>query len=359
MNTLAFIFFIPFTLNIASFISLKESLALAFAITADLLALVFIWIILAFQVNNRLIPGIRTVMMSVPLLFIVSLLFWDKLRDFLTTSKVFIPLLMAASLANLYILRKEKQNKSLLFWSVLCLMGAGIFRLLDQSGMTPYLFILFKLSAYLIFTLYFHREIYAKLTAKIEEAEKKITAVNKKLDFEVKKRIFEIERSNEKLVSIAKTDALTKAYNKAAILEVINHLIDTKPTKEFTILMFDIDHFKTINDTLGHIEGDKCIKKTALLAQNSIRDIDSLGRYGGDEFIIVLPEASLSHAKLVAERFRKRVAETENPHFTVSIGLANYPNDARTVKDLISIADEGLYQSKKKGRNAVSHKNLY
>jgi diguanylate cyclase (GGDEF)-like protein len=138
----------------------------------------------------------------------------------------------------------------------------------------------------------------------------------------------------------------------------IEKLINSR-INEFSILMFDIDNFKGINDTYGHIAGDMCIKRLALIAKSSIRDEDSIGRYGGDEFVVVLPSLTISQARLVAERFRKKVDETESPHFSVSIGIASYPQDASNVKELIAAADEGLYKSKRKGRNTVSHRDLF
>jgi diguanylate cyclase (GGDEF)-like protein len=122
--------------------------------------------------------------------------------------------------------------------------------------------------------------------------------------------------------------------------------------------MFDIDNFKTINDSLGHVTGDLCLKNLAVIASNNIREVDFLGRYGGDEFIIVLPSLSENEAKFVAERFKNKVNENSNPKFTVSIGIATYPRDGQTVKELISVADKGLYKSKSKGKNSISHGSL-
>ena len=133
---------------------------------------------------------------------------------------------------------------------------------------------------------------------------------------------------------------------------IIRHGKDNTP---FSLLMFDIDKFKNINDTYGHITGDKCIKRLSLISKTALRDKDSLGRYGGDEFIIVIPEANLAKAKAIAERLRKKVDDTEGPHFTISIGISTFPDDGRKSKELIDSADKGLYVSKEKGRNTVSH----
>ncbi len=173
---------------------------------------------------------------------------------------------------------------------------------------------------------------------------------------EVKERLFYIEMSKERIAKVAQTDDLTGALNKKTLLNSIDKLIQDKRMHNFSILMFDIDSFKTINDTLGHIVGDKCLKHMAFLARQSIRDDDQLGRYGGDEFIILLPTANLKTAAVVAERFRKNVEQTDDPHFTISIGISAYPNDGDTVKALIAQADAGLYLSKQNGKNRCSYK---
>ncbi len=216
-----------------------------------------------------------------------------------------------------------------------------------------------KLSAYASFFYYFYSATYNAYIKRIDESEKLIDTMERSLNKEVKKRVFEIERSNERLLEISKTDLLTKSFNKIAILNIIEKLISSKKEEVFSILMFDIDNFKTINDSLGHVTGDMCLKTLAQIASGNIREVDYLGRYGGDEFVIVLPSLAENEAKFVAERFKNKVNETSNPKFTVSIGISTYPYDGRTVKDLISVADKGLYKSKSKGKNAISHASLY
>jgi diguanylate cyclase (GGDEF)-like protein len=195
--------------------------------------------------------------------------------------------------------------------------------------------------------------------SKVSESVKLKESLEKSLNLEVKRRVFEIERSNERLLEISKTDLLTKAFNKITILNIIERLISSKKEYTFSILMFDIDNFKTINDSLGHVTGDLCLKTLAQVAAGNIREVDFLGRYGGDEFIIVLPSLSTNEAKFVAERFRNKVNEMSNPKFTVSIGIATYPQDGHTVKELISSADKGLYKSKSRGKNTISHISLF
>ena len=209
--------------------------------------------------------------------------------------------------------------------------------------------------SYELFFVYFFTNISSNVNKKVKEAEKLKEKLEKSLNLEVKKRIMEIEKSNENLITISKLDPLTKALNKNSIIEAIENLIVTGRGKEFTILMFDIDDFKHINDTYGHIAGDMCIRTLAHLAKSCTRDNDYVGRYGGDEFIIGLPGLGLNEARLVAERFRNKVVHNSNPRFSISIGLATYPIDGKNVRELISAADKGLYSSKRKGKNTVSH----
>ncbi len=174
---------------------------------------------------------------------------------------------------------------------------------------------------------------------------------------QVKQRLYYMELAKTRMAKVANTDSLTGALNKKALLDSIEKMILDRRTAMFSILMFDIDSFKTINDTLGHISGDKCLREMSVIAGDSIRGDDQLGRYGGDEFVILLPRAEADIAMLVAERFRKKVEKTVEPHFTVSIGIASYPKDGTTVKELIAHADAGLYLSKECGKNRTSYKN--
>jgi diguanylate cyclase (GGDEF)-like protein len=244
----------------------------------------------------------------------------------------------------------QKLMPPLAIWFTGVLLG-----LFPEMEQMKAVILLLKISTYIAFIYYFYIVTYTKYMIRINESEDMIKRMENSLNTEVKKRVFEIEKSNERLLEISKIDMLTRAFNKITILNIIERLINNKKIDVFSILMFDIDNFKTINDTLGHVTGDVCLKSLANMASGNIRELDYLGRYGGDEFIIVLPTLGESEAKFVAERFKNKVSEASNPKFTVSIGISVYPDDGQTVKDLISVADRGLYKSKSRGKNTISH----
>lgn len=184
--------------------------------------------------------------------------------------------------------------------------------------------------------------------------------LKKRFDSEVEKAVKEktihLQRAKDIVVEKNKTDELTGALNRRALMVTIEDLVLDKRVPKFVMMIFDLDKFKTINDTYGHNVGDKCLKTLAGIAKTTIRDYDYFARYGGDEFIIILPNASLREGILIADRFRKRVAdETFEPNFTLSIGLAAYPWDGEKFKDLNEVADKGLYAAKSKGRNCVQY----
>ncbi len=173
----------------------------------------------------------------------------------------------------------------------------------------------------------------------------------------VNSQLFYMELSREEMTKLSKLDDMSGTYNKKTMLEFMDSYISSTAVDTFSLLIFDIDNFKGINDNLGHITGDKCIKKLSLLAKEVVRGADKVGRFGGDEFMILLSGANLESAVQVAERFRKKVEKTREPNFTISIGIANYPVNADNKNDLIEYADKGLYIAKNKGRNSLGYYN--
>jgi diguanylate cyclase (GGDEF)-like protein len=122
--------------------------------------------------------------------------------------------------------------------------------------------------------------------------------------------------------------------------------------------MIDIDFFKSVNDTYGHVVGDQVILRVTHLVRNRLRQVDYVGRYGGEEFAVVMPNTDAAAAKEVMDKLREAASEIEHEsdtgafHVTFSCGIATYPG-AKTVLDLTQAADDALYKAKRSGRNQV------
>jgi len=157
----------------------------------------------------------------------------------------------------------------------------------------------------------------------------------------------------------ALTDGLTGCYNRRSFelqLERDLHLA-TRMRQPLSLIMMDLDRFKRINDRAGHDIGDVALRIVAESLHAELRAVDSAARFGGDEFAVILPQAGADGALVVAERLRKRIADTEVPGFrliTASFGLASFPAHASSRDTLVVAADRALYNSKHTGRNRVS-----
>jgi len=174
-------------------------------------------------------------------------------------------------------------------------------------------------------------------------------------------RLQQAMADKEKLERLATFDSLTGLYNRRAILGKLHELINlaNRYKEDFSLSMLDIDHFKRVNDRYGHLTGDEVLEKIATLIRRNIRDTDIVGRYGGEEFIIILPKTNLSSSWVVAERLRTIIEKTGMKEsagnvfaITVSQGLCGWERD-EDATSLISRADEALYKAKQKGRNRV------
>lgn len=123
--------------------------------------------------------------------------------------------------------------------------------------------------------------------------------------------------------------------------------------------MIDVDHFKVFNDMEGHICGDEALKKIAAVLSSNLRKTDFLGRYGGEEFLVLMPETKSSTALEIAHRLRAAVentvfqGKTKQAYLTVSLGLSSYPPHGQTPKALTEAADQALYEAKQGGRNRI------
>lgn len=158
-------------------------------------------------------------------------------------------------------------------------------------------------------------------------------------------------------------DELTGIYNRRALYKILDQEI--KRAERFnhplTIIMADIDFFKKFNDTNGHVAGDHLLQRISNIMGSKVRDVDTLGRYGGEEFLIILPETSHQGAARVGERIRKTIEETKfkgqesqpKKKITISMGLVTFHGEYTDKTKLIHSADELLYKAKELGRNQL------
>ena len=166
----------------------------------------------------------------------------------------------------------------------------------------------------------------------------------------------------DKLQYLSRTDELTGLLNRRALIEKLED--EVRRTQRYkthlSILICDIDYFKEINDSYGHDTGDRVLQIVSNLLKESLRSIDVIGRYGGDEFLVILPETSMNGAKEIAERIRSTIDDfrweregKEAIRTTLSLGVAEFDIDKETIDDLIKRADNALYMAKGGGRNRV------
>jgi len=165
----------------------------------------------------------------------------------------------------------------------------------------------------------------------------------------------------EEVERLAITDSLTSLYNRRHLFELADREFQRarRYRLPLAVMMVDIDEFKRVNDTYGHAIGDQVLQRVAECCRKELRGVDVIGRYGGDEFVALLPETGLSAACQVAERLRKTIAErvldtkAGRVTITVSLGIAVLDDDHLTPETLLDHADQSLYRAKQNGRNRV------
>ncbi|MCW8091849.1 sensor domain-containing diguanylate cyclase [Alteromonas sp. ASW11-130] len=175
-----------------------------------------------------------------------------------------------------------------------------------------------------------------------------------------------VERLNEELKIMSRIDGLTGLYNRRYWQERFDmkFKLAKRRDKPVTAMMLDIDHFKKVNDTYGHQAGDRVIQALANVIKCSVRETDLAGRYGGEEFAIVLTDTDAKNAHTVAERIRSAAEATTVAHdgnnisFTVSLGLSEYGDHCQSAMEWLELADQALYDAKVSGRNQIIAKNL-
>jgi diguanylate cyclase (GGDEF)-like protein len=168
-------------------------------------------------------------------------------------------------------------------------------------------------------------------------------------------------QTRDAAVRLSTLDPLTDLYNRAFLFNAVEREIQRgrRYRRGFCLLMMDLDGLKAINDRFGHYQGDSVLRSVARLISEGLRSIDVASRYGGDEFVAVLPETDPSGAYVVAEKIRRTVADMivesggQQIRTSLSIGVVSYPEDGQTADELMIAADEAMYSSKRLGKNKV------
>ena len=195
-----------------------------------------------------------------------------------------------------------------------------------------------------------------ELEIRVAQRTADLKEVNDKLSHEIATRLV----AQEALHEAATTDQLTRMGNRRFMFERLEHELNRAKRNRapVTLLMADLDNFKTINDTFGHPAGDSILEETAIRMRGMLRSQDSAARWGGEEFIILLPDTTAEQAITVAEKLRRRIADTpffnggKPLHVTSSFGVAEF-DGKMDAASFIAIADSALYEAKRKGRNRV------
>lgn len=170
----------------------------------------------------------------------------------------------------------------------------------------------------------------------------------------------QLKRRNQELEELSITDGLTGLRNRRHIMATLDHefVRASRTGRPVAVLMLDVDHFKQLNDRLGHLAGDEILVKIASAIRSAVRGVDYAARYGGEEFVVVLPETDQTAAQDVGERIREYVAGAISAGdgampITLSIGVAGYPVNGASTAEVLARADAALYRAKERGRNRV------
>lgn len=183
-----------------------------------------------------------------------------------------------------------------------------------------------------------------------------------KVQLKIKRLQDDLKAQNRKFEELSNTDSLTQLANRRFLMNMFEKEFHRSERHQhpLSLIMADIDHFKPINDTYGHQQGDVVLKAVASEMKNLLREYDLAARFGGEEFALVLPETDLLKATQVAERVRERIAAMRFAgalallRMTISLGVATSPGSGiKGVNDLIRVADDALYTAKREGRNRV------
>jgi diguanylate cyclase (GGDEF)-like protein len=199
-------------------------------------------------------------------------------------------------------------------------------------------------------------QVFNHMVFRLRQGREKLSAANQAL-----------LESNKELHQLSITDGLTGLFNRKHIMELLEREISRSRRYgcPITVLMLDIDHFKQVNDSYGHQAGDAVMCRLSAVLRGMVRDVDFVGRYGGEEFLVLLPDSDCQSGAETAERIRRKVQDLEiianhqKISVTLSIGVSSHPQMGRDSDALICMADEALYQAKSTGRNRIVISNRH
>lgn len=194
--------------------------------------------------------------------------------------------------------------------------------------------------------------------SKRKELERQLQQLNNDLEIKVRERTTALTRANETLAEINRHDALTGLSNRLAASEVLRseYARMSRTKNSYAVLMLDVDFFKKVNDTYGHAVGDEVLRLVSSVIKTNLRVNDFVSRFGGEEFLVLLPSTGLEQAIQVAEKIRAAIAAAQHQtagRITVSIGVAVATPDQKGEEDAVKAADDRLYEAKNSGRDRV------
>lgn len=277
---------------------------------------------------------------------------------FITSTALFVLIFLWISGLRLLLKGHKSARFYMLGWSVL--LGSMIIQALVMLEIMPLSLAVFEeIPAYsaMFEALILSLALVDKVSLIIKENRRTQKELNETLEMKVLERTKQLEEIQVELENLANTDRLTQIPNRVLLDHVLEREFQRSQTDctPLSVILIDLDYFKNVNDTFGHQVGDYVLVETAKLFQAAVRESDTLGRWGGEEFLIICPFTTLEEAIKLAEDIRTTLA---NHHFTdvgkktASFGVASLtPND--TIHSIISRSDEALYVAKEKGRNRV------
>lgn len=205
------------------------------------------------------------------------------------------------------------------------------------------------------------KELHDELSSRNQDLLDLNQKLQKSLD-ENKKLQVELEEINQQLLQLSRHDGLTNLYNRRTFYEFMDSELSRakRYSISLSVVMLDLDHFKEVNDTFGHLAGDFILRKVARVLKKNSRQNDIVTRYGGEEFIMLLPNTNYKQAEIVAERIRKEMEtstflfDKDKINLTVSCGVVEFCEKDGDKDSFLNAVDEELYKSKRRGRNCTS-----